>query len=277
MNKPIAAVVTPVFNGGEWIQDTVLSILDQSAVRSGRVDLRYVVMDGGSTDDTIAKVDEISDQRVTVVSATDNGMYDALAKGFRLVAEGSTVCAYLNAGDLWHEKALDIVLDVMAIPGVHWVCGYQVAYNKRGDIIHLRLPFRFRSRLIQTGSYLDFLPPIQQESTFWRTSLLESVDLNRLAEFRLAGDYYLWHCFSRVALLRTINSVLGGFRLHGGHLSDARQQYRAELATIIRRPSLVDRATRSLDRVIWRLPDRAKKGLSGGQILRYDLADERWR
>jgi glycosyltransferase involved in cell wall biosynthesis len=277
MDRPVVGIVTPVFNGEAWIQETVSSVLDQSAFRSGRVDLRYVVVDGGSTDDTVAKVRAISDERVRVVSEKDTGMYDALAKGFRLVSGGSTVCAYLNAGDLWHKNALDIVLDVMAIPGVHWVCGYHVAFNKRGDIIYLRLPFRFRTRLIETGSYLDNLPPIQQESTFWRTSLLESVDLDRLAQFQLAGDYYLWHCFSQTTKLRTISSFLGGFRVHGGHLSDARQQYRAEVDKIIRRPSIVDRAIRSLDRIIWRLPDPAKKFLSGGQILRYDLVDERWR
>lgn len=277
MRKPSVAVVTPVFNGENWIEDTVSSVLRQSAVRSGRADLRYIVMDGASTDATVKKVEALAGDRVQIHSAKDKSMYDALARGFGLVASGSDVCAYLNAGDLWHERALDIVLDVMSSPDANWICGYQVALNKKGDIVHLRLPFRFRSRLIACGSYLNILPPIQQESTFWRTELLETVDLERLATFRFAGDNYLWYCFSQTSVLCTVSSILGGFRVHGDHLSGARQEYAEEMTSFIQQPSWIDRIVRSVDRFIWQCPDTLKKALGRGQILRYDLSEEKWR
>jgi hypothetical protein len=272
----VAAVVTPVLNGARWIEETMKSVLNQTAVRSGRVALRYIVLDGGSTDSTAEIARAVGGDAVRVISEPDGGMYAALAKGFREVAAGSTVCAYLNAGDLWHEGALDVVLDTFDLPAVDWVCGYHVAYNKAGQIIHVRLPYRYRNRLIAAGKYGTSLPSIQQESTFWRGSMLESVDLDRMASFRFAGDYYLWHCFSGRATLRTVAAVLGGFRLHGGHLSSARAAYAAEVSSITRAPNLRDRVTTNLDHICWQAPDSVKKALGQRQILRYDVESDRW-
>jgi glycosyltransferase involved in cell wall biosynthesis len=276
VSEPIAAVVTPVRNGARWIEQTIRSVLEQTAVRSGRVSLRYIVMDGGSTDGTQDIVREVGGDAVELVSERDAGMYAALAKGFRRVANDSDVCAYLNAGDLWHTGALDVVLDVMQLADVEWVSGYRVAYNAAGQIVHVTLPAAYRPRLIATGAYGRSLPSIQQESTFWRGSLLKAVDLDRLRKFRLAGDYYLWRCFSERATLYTVAALLGGFRMHGSHLSAARASYAAEVQAMTRRPTAYDRAICSLDRPVWVAPDAVKKALGRSQILRYDVKKQCW-
>jgi glycosyltransferase involved in cell wall biosynthesis len=276
VSNQIAAVVTPVLNGARWIEETMRSVLNQSAVRSGRVRLRYVVMDGGSTDGTVDIVRAVGADLVELVSEKDSGMYGALAKGFKKVAAGSDVCAYLNAGDLWHQDALDVVLEAFEIAGVDWLSGYRVAYNKAGQIVHLRLPFRYRNRLVAAGRYGASLPAIQQESTFWRGSLMQVVDLDRLASFQLAGDYYLWRSFSDRATLHTIAAVLGGFRLHGGHLSDARSAYAAEVSEMTNRARVADKFFEYFDRIAWRAPDDVKKALGRGQMLRYDLGTGAW-
>ena len=276
MPDAVAAVVTPVRNGAAWIEQTMRSVLDQTAVCSGRARLRYIVMDGGSTDGTQDIVRAVGGNAVELVSERDAGMYAALAKGFRQVAGDSDVCAYVNAGDLWHLGALDVVLDVLQLPGVDWVSGYRVAYNAAAQIVHVTLPSTYRARLIATGAYGTTLPSIQQESTFWRSSLLESVDLDHLADFRLAGDYYLWRCFAERTTLYTVAALLGGFRMHGGHLSGARATYAAEVRSMTRRPGFSDRVIGCLDRPIWVAPDGVKKALGRHQILRYDVAKDSW-
>jgi len=233
-------------------------------------------MDGGSTDGTPDLVRAIGGDAVELVSERDAGMYSALAKGFRRVSDGSDICAYLNAGDLWHAGALDVVLDVFQLPGVDWVSGYRVAYNAAAQVVHVALPSTYRARLIATGAYGTSLPSIQQESTFWRSSLLETVDLDHLADFRLAGDYYLWRCFAERTTLYTVAALLGGFRMHGGHLSGARAHYAAEVRSMTRRPGIYDRAIGSLDRPIWVAPDGVKKALGRGRILRYNVQKECW-
>lgn len=276
MPDAVAAVVTPVRNGAAWIEQTMRSVLDQTAVRSGRVSLRYIVMDGGSTDGTPEIVRAVGGDAVQLISEQDAGMYAALAKGLRQVAEGSDICAYLNAGDLWQPGALDVVLDVFELPGVDWVSGYRVAYNAAAQIVHVALPSTYRARLIATGAYGTALPSIQQESTFWQSWLLEAVDLDLLASFRLAGDYYLWRCFAERTPLYTVAALLGGFRMHGEHLSGARARYAAEVSSMTRRPGFGDRVVGALDRPVWVAPDSVKKAIGRRQMLRYDVRNESW-
>jgi glycosyltransferase involved in cell wall biosynthesis len=276
MNIPAVAVVTPVLNGVRWIEETVRSVLEQSAVLSGRVELRYIVMDGGSTDGTLGALRSFASNDLQLISERDGGMYSALANGFKRVSPGTELSAYINAGDLWHPRALDIALDAFEVPGVHWLSGYHVIYNEAGDVVYLRLPFKYRRRLFRSGTYGTRLPTVQQESTFWRSQLLAAVDLDRLGGFQLAGDHYLWQCFATQTQLHIVSSFLGGFRVHGGHLSDARSDYEAEIVSMSVRPSVPDQILITADRVIWQMPDKIKKLLTGSQLITYNLDECRW-
>ena len=101
-------------------------------------------------------------------------------------------------------------------PQCRWLTGYAVTYNEAGAAVRFVLPYRFRRRLHRCGAYGRFLPFVQQESTFWKRELMESVDFERLAGFRLAGDYFLWRCFAERADLHVVSAHLGGFRQHAG-------------------------------------------------------------
>src|SRR5262245_49314940 len=88
---PLVTVVTPSLNQGRFIRDTIESVLTQGYPR-----IEYLVMDGGSTDDTPAILGSYGD-RLTWVSELDRGQTDAINKGWRL-ARG-TIIAYLNSDD----------------------------------------------------------------------------------------------------------------------------------------------------------------------------------
>lgn len=274
--RPVVAVVTPVYNGEAWIADSMTSVLEQDAVRAGRVRLRYVVMDGGSTDATLDIVRGLATGDVDVHSGPDSGMYDALSRGLAEVAPGSDVCAYLNAGDLWTPTALDVVTAALAEPGISWVCGYRTAYNRAGQVVHVSLPYRYRSSLLACAAYGTTLPAVQQESTFWRSELLRHVDLDELASFTLAGDFYLWRSFSQVTDLHCIRSVLGGFRVHGGHLSDDRGRYRTEMMRVAAPPDVRQRLLTGIDKVVWNGPDWLKRRCAGAQMTSYDFGTDSW-
>ena len=234
-------IITPCRNAGKLLADTIASLRGQSAVQSGDVHLQHLVMDAASTDDTrdvVAKFSEVEFQ-----SKPDSGMYDALAGGL-LQARGDVI-GYLNAGDILHPHAFDVLAEVFANPGVDWVTGYATQINERLQLTAAWRPTRYRREFVANGFYADDRYPscIQQESTFWSKRLNQTVDLERLRTFKLAGDFFLWTEFARMSELHSINSLLGAFRIHHGQLSENMADYRREVEGIIRPPTLKERFT----------------------------------
>lgn len=269
------SVVTPCFDAAAYIEETAASVIGQSAVREGKATLEYIICDGGSTDGTLDILRRIGTPDVRVVSRKDGGMYDALARGLR-EATGDVV-AYLNAGDYFHPHAFSVVQDVLAtLPDCRWLTGWTIAYNAAGAAVRLELPPRYRRRLHRCAAYGGFLPPVQQESTFWRRELMASVDLDRLARLRLAGDYYLWRCFAETDELHVVSAQLGGFRIQSGQLSGDRAGYRNEVLGLADAAGPVDWILMLHDKLAWYLPPAAKRFLNPRAFHLYDHQAERW-
>ena len=269
------SVVTPCYNAASRIEETVASISGQAAVRDGRVALEHIVCDGGSTDGTLEILRRLQQPHMRVSSQKDGGMYDALARGLR-EASGDVV-AYLNAGDYFHPHAFGVVMEVMdAFPRCRWLTGWAVVYNAEGAAVKLDLPPSYRRRLHRCGAYGGLLPPVQQESTFWRRELMRAVDFERLARLRLAGDYYLWRCFAEIADLHIVSAQLGGFRVEPGQLSADYRSYRDEALRLADRAGPLDGLLMLFDRVSWYLPPAVKKLLNPGRLHIYDHNAARW-
>jgi glycosyltransferase involved in cell wall biosynthesis len=179
-------VVTPCKDASARALWTAESIVRQRAVRSGRVTLQYVVCDGGNDGTGEMLRRELGDA-VVVQSGPDRGMYDALAKGLR-IADGDVV-SYLNAGDVYHPSAFDVVADVMESHGIRWLTGMAVHCNEALQVTAATVPFRYRREFIRRGLYGRRLPFLMQEATFWARSLHATVDFDVLSSLRLIGDY----------------------------------------------------------------------------------------
>jgi hypothetical protein len=270
-------VVTPCFQAEAAIGPTVESILAQSALRSGRVRLQYLVCDGGSTDRTVERVRQVAGAAATVLSEPDRGMYDALAKGLRR-AEGDVV-SYLNAGDLYHPAAFDVVADLFETGRVRWLTGLNVNCNRRHQVIRTLLPWGYRREHVRRGVYGLAVPEmIQQESTFWERALHRTVDFERLASCRLAGDFYLWWCFASAAELDVVDSHLGSFTQHPGQQSTDLEGYRREMRALADRPRPWDGPWARWDRFRARSASAHRKTrLNPRHLWRWDDAAGRWR
>lgn len=221
MNK-VLTIVTPVFNSAKLLKSTIDSITTQTYKN-----IEYIVVDGNSTDGTLEILKQHSHVISQLISETDTGMYDALSKGLEN-ATGDFIC-YLNAGDILFPDAAYKAVRFLSETGLDWVTGYKSECNENNEITKVDLPFRYKNNLIQKGVYGRYLPYIQQESTFWSKKLLEDIDFNKLKSLRLAGDYYLWYCFSKKSNLAIIKTPLGVFKRHEGQLSENLQSYWGEV------------------------------------------------
>lgn len=102
--KPIISIITIIYNGVDLLPGTIESVVGQT-YRA----IEYIVVDGGSTDGTVAVIEKYADQISQWISEPDKGLYDAMNKGLKM-ATGDFVW-FMNAGD--HIYASDTVEKMM--------------------------------------------------------------------------------------------------------------------------------------------------------------------
>lgn len=262
-DKPLITVITVVYNGAAFLEDTIKSVLEQTYNN-----VEYIIVDGGSKDNTLDIIKKYDHAIDYWVSEPDYGMYDGLSKGFQTVS--GTIMAYLNAGDLYVKTALEAVVSVFRDTGCKWLTGMRSVCNEANHIIKVDTPFRYKKTLIRKGVYGKYLPYIQQESTFWHKDLLCALDINLFKRLRYAGDYYLWFCFSKLAELRVVQVQLGIFKLHEGQLSESLDKYWLEIKSFSESPGLAGYFAILWEIFPWLLSDKFRNIFHSSRITLSD-------
>ncbi|TWU17111.1 putative teichuronic acid biosynthesis glycosyltransferase TuaG [Novipirellula galeiformis] len=107
MQKPTApkiSIVTPSYNQGAFLEETICSVLDQQYAS-----LEYIVIDGGSTDQSVEIIKRYEKYLKYWVSEPDSGQTQAINKGFQHAS--GDVYAYLNSDDQYRQGALQLVAE----------------------------------------------------------------------------------------------------------------------------------------------------------------------
>jgi len=180
-------VVVPSFNQGRFIDYTLASLLDQAYPA-----LEILVMDGGSTDDTVERLKRYGD-RITWVSEQDRGQSDAIAKGFaRARHEWIT---WLNSDDVQCNRALWSVNDAVANdPQAEVVVG-QGHYMDEDGSNSRPYPTIPVGRGIDVAKQIFEKGYLAQPSVFFRKSAYERIG-GIDASLRFCMDYDLWSRFA---------------------------------------------------------------------------------
>lgn len=214
------SIITPTYNSDEYIKECIESIRSQNYQ-----DYEHIIVDGGSSDGTLEIIKKCEGTYpMRWISEKDEGMYDAISKGFK-IAKGDILC-WLNSDDIYMPWTLSIVNKIFQSSDVRWCCGVPAQINEAGQLYFPVTQFITFPRYCIKRGWMDGrrLGCIQQESTFWRRDLYESVGgIDK--KYKFAGDYALWVKFAQKEKLYSLNTVLAGFRVHAGQKSENREIY----------------------------------------------------
>lgn len=174
---PRVSMVVPSYNQGQYLEETLRSILLQNYA-----DLEVIVADGGSADGSVEIIRKYEPHVAWWVSERDKGQSHAINKGFARAT--GAIRGYLASDDLLEPGALHAVADAFASPDAHgrkpdWVVGH-VRYRQDGV-------GAWPLRAYSENSFADWFLhcPIPQPGSFW------SAELHQLAgEFRQDLHYY---------------------------------------------------------------------------------------
>ena len=203
--SPLVSIITPSYNQGRFIRQTIESVLNQSYPN-----IEYIIIDGGSTDDTLGILNEYSD-RIKFISEKDLGQSNAINKGFQL-ARGEII-AWLNSDDIYEIDAVQTAVnafDIHCKAGMIYGEGYII------DIDGTRIK-RFENTIeFDLWMLLYVWDFILQPTVFFKKTVLESVGfldetLNWIMDWdlwiRIALKYDVVYCNKFIACSREYNST----------------------------------------------------------------------
>lgn len=201
--SPVVSIITPSLNQGTFIERTILSVLNQTYHN-----IEYIVMDGGSTDDTIRILRKYdADTRFAWFSGKDGGQYDAVNNGF-LRARGD-ILGWINADDIYTEHAVEKAVHAFeTMPCVDVVYGRLYSFVERGKYTRVLYTRPFSYRWLRRYCFTN------PSATFVRASLIQDGFLIDTA-VPTFGD---WDWFLRIAeagkRFYHIPEIITGFRIH---------------------------------------------------------------
>lgn len=232
-NYPKISIITPNFNYGHFLEETILSVISQ-----GYPNLEYIIVDGGSTDNSIEIIKKYATHLTYWVSEPDAGVYDAINKGFKKAT--GDIMGYLNSDDLYLPWCLHTVADVFStLPRVLWLSTLQPGYiDYRSESRWFGSLPGFSQQCFLDGHYAGLYSKyryIQQESTFWKKELWKMAGSNICLDYELAGDFYLWNEFYKSTELFGILNPFGLFRINELQKSMDIEKYVLECGSILKK------------------------------------------
>jgi glycosyltransferase involved in cell wall biosynthesis len=251
LKYPKISVVTPSFNQGDFLEETINSVIGQNYPN-----LEYIIIDGGSCDNSIEIIKKYESRISYWTCENDNGMYDAIQKGFHYST--GEIMTWINSDDLLSTGCLFTVAQIFSDYGeVEWLNGIPNQINEEGRSVGAETPPIWNKyRYLQ----IDF-KYIQQEGMFWRRSLWERAGGFIDEKLCLAGDLELWSRFFMHAELYYVNSVLGTFRMRNQnqksleHLDEYNREAQQVLSQL---PASVEEKNnlRKIKSPLWKLAQR---------------------
>jgi len=207
MNFPKISIVTPSFNQAEFLEETILSVINQNYPN-----LEYIIIDGGSSDGSVEIIKKYEKQLFYWESELDRGHAHALNKGFAKAT--GDIMAWINSDDKYFEWTFKTIAEIYSANiDIEWTVGLHSNFDRRGVLMSGRENVRAIYRNMYSYIFGDL--HIQQESVFWRRSLWVKSGSYISEKVHLMVDTELWCRFFLYADIWHIDQVIGGYRMYG--------------------------------------------------------------
>jgi glycosyltransferase involved in cell wall biosynthesis len=205
---PLISIVIPSFNQGNYLEATLNSLFSQKYPR-----LDCIVIDGGSTDNTLALLDTYDSMLACRISEPDRGQADALNKGFAR-AKGE-ILGWLNSDDTLEPGSLFRIAAAFNDHGRQIVmASHYRLIDAAGHFLQRKEnSYHNRTKLIRYWQNNGM--SINQPSVFFRADLFNRVRAVFDPNLHYAMDYDLWLQLSQQAGFTVIPDCWANYRLHG--------------------------------------------------------------
>lgn len=198
---PKITIVTPSYNQEEFLERTILSVINQ-----GYPNLEYIIIDGGSTDNSVDIIKKYEAHLTYWVSEADDGQSHAINKGFDRAT--GVLLNWLNSDDVLYSGALSLIAHYYTQdPHKHVLYGDRIIVNRTDDIVGINEAAKFKKW--ESKYYLK----IPQETTFFTKEIYDKVGgLNNDLHYTMDAD--LWCRFLKHTDFVHIPYFIGAYREH---------------------------------------------------------------
>ena len=199
-NKPLVSIITPSYNQGEFIRETIESVLSQDYPN-----IEYIVMDGGSTDDTVDILKSYG-ERIKWISEKDKGQGDAVNKGIR-IAKG-TIIGWLNSDDVYLPGAVSKIVGFFnKHDDTGMVYGRAHYIDREGNVTQDYPTMYFDRDVLAHNCF------ICQPAAFFRR--FDAINAGLLdISYRCSMDYEFWIRLSKYSKVSYIHDYLASSRVY---------------------------------------------------------------
>lgn len=178
-NKPLITVITVVFNGENYLEQSILSVIEQDYDN-----VEYIIIDGGSTDGTLDIIRRHENQIDYWISESDKGVYDAFNKGVQC-ASGDWIC-FLGCDDyFWDPQSLFLMLPslIANYQLAKLVYGNMAVINKDDHLFYINgEPWDIAKAKLGYGMAVPHPGLMHHKSWFLKYGLFD-------CSYKIAGDY----------------------------------------------------------------------------------------
>lgn len=193
---PKISIVTPSYNQGQFIEETILSVLNQNYPN-----LEYIIIDGGSTDNTVEIIKKYEDSIKYWISEPDNGQANAINKGFEKCS--GEIIGWINSDDYYLEGILfHTAIAFSKNPNIDLVSSNSISFVHESKFIHKDFGRPINKFNLRFGGI------IPSHTTFWRKKIHQNIDEN----IECAIDYELWMRILKPNKTKILNYFGGVFR-----------------------------------------------------------------